>query len=96
MVQGPLFPVIDPHGSCLQLLDERAELLRDGTCPGFVMDDVPCRCGRERWEAGSSPRCATGPTACQHRSGASTLGCAEHGTQYTLEEARRALAERGR
>lgn len=93
---GPLFPVIDPHSSCLQLERERRELEASGTCPSFVMDDVACRCGSERWTPGGAARCASGPTACQYRSerGGSTLGCAEHGSQYTLEEARR--AESGR
>lgn len=92
---GPLFPLIDPHGSCLQLERERRQLQETGECPTFVMDDVPCHCGRESWQPSSTARCATGPTACQYRNDVGqSLGCAEQGSTYTLEEARRAEAER--
>ena len=91
---GPLFPVIDPHGSCLTLLREQRALEDDGTCPSFVMLDTACRCGRQAWSPGNPPACPNGPTACQSRDGATTLGCAEHGTSYLLEEAARALKDR--
>jgi hypothetical protein len=90
---GPLFPVIDPHHSCWTLLRERDELQRDGRCPLFVMDDVPCLCGDRRWEPRTATRCESGPTVCSTRG--SAFGCADEGSRYYLEEARRALAERG-
>lgn len=63
---GPLFPVIRPHPSCIQLEEERLELERSGECPSFVMDDVPCDCGKERWPGKGSPkRCPDGPTSCE-------------------------------
>lgn len=100
---GPLFPVIDPHSSCLRLVREMRELDASGACPTFVMDDVACRCGKERWTPASPKRCATPsaagtrsePTACAYRAELreSTLGCAEPG-DATLEEARRAASGR--
>ena len=91
---GPLFPVIDPHSSCLSLLREKLALDTDGTCPTFVMLDVSCQCGEERWSAGDPPACPDGPTACQYRDRATTLGCAEHGSRFILEDAERALRDR--
>jgi hypothetical protein len=63
--KGPLFPVFEPHYSCVQLEEERRELERSGTCPEIVMDDVPCTCEAQRWTgASSSRRCPNGPTSC--------------------------------
>jgi hypothetical protein len=65
---GPLFPVIDPNYACIQLERERIELERSGDCPSFVMDDVPCTCGKERWIGKASPkRCPDAPTSCEMR-----------------------------
>jgi hypothetical protein len=74
---GPLFPVIDPHPSCVQLERERRALDRNGECPEFVMDDTACTCGSERWEASSKARCTPGPTSCEYRDDkkARAIGC---------------------
>ncbi len=90
---GPLFPVIDPHGSCLHLKRELDAFDGDRTCPTFPPDDIECRCGKQRWRATHALRCKTKPTSCQWRKSAdgSSLGCPEHGALHTLKEARGSL-----
>jgi hypothetical protein len=74
---GPLFPVIDPAYACIELERQRREHRARGACPTVLLDDTPCRCGRERWDPASSPRCPTGRTTCQSRgAGPVSLGCA--------------------
>lgn len=75
---GPLFPVIDPHHSCIQLERERRAFEKHFACPEFPMEDTPCDCGGMRWDGASRARCTTGPTSCEHRAEkkARALGCA--------------------
>jgi len=93
---GPLFPVIDPHGTCLELERDRRKLEASGTCPMFLMDDVPCRCGNEIWQPGRTPKCTTQPTTCEsHDTTENTIGCVGTYGKLTLDQARRAEVELG-
>lgn len=90
---GPLFPVIDPGGICLDLERERRDLRAKRTCPAVVLDGQPCSCGGQSWSAAHPDRCPSGRTSCQSRAAGRgpTLGCAR---EYVARQLARCSPDR--
>jgi len=89
---GPLFPVIDPAHTCIELEDERrkSRMVPMAVCTEPLFDDVPCQCGSQTWTAKHEARCTSGRrTTCEVRGGGlRTIGCASEHVAEQLRCAR--------